>query len=301
MTKKKPAPITLEQTVSESLETILRHNFMYLLEWEQTARTWESIRGVHQMRVAFRRMRSALYVFRSALPRSTRKKWQKEVRYLASRLGRARDLDVLIDEGLNAVEGKLTLRGQEKLTALAYQHRQVAYEQVIEMLDSDRYATFKREFSAWINARQWEHEELKKKSRKNLSMNINPFSRKILDKLVSRALGTGDPVDQESVKDMHLLRIEFKKLRYAAEFFAPIIEGLDDFIFHLKKLQDLLGVMNDVLVMQGLLEHMLENETDHDLIEYAGGLVGWRTHEYYEMLDTFEDRMQILVATKNAW
>ena len=45
---------------------------------------------------------------------------------------------------------------------------------------------------------------------------------------------------------MHKLRIECKKLRYAAEFFMPVFAGMDDFIGHMKGLQDLLGVMNDV-------------------------------------------------------
>ncbi|MEL0584587.1 MAG: hypothetical protein AAES65_06880 [Candidatus Thiodiazotropha sp. (ex. Lucinoma kazani)] len=47
MTKKTktPAPLNPEQTVSEAFEAILRHNFNYLLAWEQSARSWDDIEG----------------------------------------------------------------------------------------------------------------------------------------------------------------------------------------------------------------------------------------------------------------
>ncbi len=296
MSNKPSAIVTSEQTVSEAFETIFRHNFNYLLEWEQAARSWEeNTRGLHQIRVALRRMRSALFIFRSAISRGVSKKWSKELRYLAGQLGMARDLDVLIDEGLGAVQGKLTLRGQKKFTALVYQHREEAYKQVHQLLDGDRYITFKTDFSAWLDGKEWENGALKKKCRKNLSLNIIPYSDRTLRRLEHHTLGACHLVDKSSAEEMHLLRIKFKKLRYAAEFFAPALEGLDEFIVHTKQLQDLLGLMNDVSVMQRLLERMLIGKTDYELIEYAGGLVGWRTCQYHQVLDTFDDRLEELV------
>ena len=97
------------------------------------------------------------------------------------------------------------------------------------------------------------------------------------------------------------LRIECKKLRYAAELFTPVLNGLDDFVGHMKRLQNLLGIMNDVSVMQHLLEPMLENETDHEVVEYAGGLVGWRTCEFYNLVDTFDDRWEEFTNAKHPW
>ena len=298
---KTPAPITPDQTVSEAFQTILQHNFNYLVEWEEEARSWENIEGVHQTRVSFRRMRSAVSSFRSAVPRGASKEWNGELRYLASQLGMARDLDVFIDEGLGAIEGKLTLRGRTRLTELARHHREIAYESVNAMLDSDRYATFKKDFPAWLDEKAWERGEMKEKHRKNLSMNVVPFARKLLDSLERRVLEAGSHVNRESAKEMHSLRIECKKLRYAAEFFTPILKGLDDFVGHMKRLQNLLGIMNDVSVMQHLLEPMLENETDHEVVEYAGGLVGWRTCEFYNLVDTFDDRWEEFTNAKHPW
>lgn len=301
MTKSDPASIRSDQTVSDALQTILRHEFNHLLEWEQVARSSENIKGVHKTRVAFRRMRSALFVFRSAVPRRVSKKCSKEIRYLAGQLGMARDLDVLVDEGLDAVRGKLTLRGERKLAARVYPQREKAYKKVNSMLDSERYATFKTDFSNWIDEKGWEQGDLKDKNRENLSLNIDSFARDTLTQLERKTLGEGEALDQQYAEDMHLLRIKFKKLRYAAQFFVPVLDGLDEYIYHIKKLQDLLGIVNDVMIMQQLLAEMLEDETDPEIYEYAGGLVGWRTHQYYQMLDSFEYRLDNFVNVNCPW
>ena len=66
-------------------------------------------------------------------------------------MGMARDLDVFIDEGIGGVSGILPLPGEEKLIELAKQHQARAYETVVEMLDSNRYALFKQEFALWLD------------------------------------------------------------------------------------------------------------------------------------------------------
>jgi len=298
---KSQAPVRADQTVSQTLAEILQHNFEYLLQWEETARSWHDIEGVHQMRVSFRRMRSVLSSFQSAVPKDVSRHWSAELGWLASQLGMARDLDVFIDEGLRAIWGKLPLPGQEQMLALAEHHRARAYEEVRAMLDGERYARMKKEFPEWFNSAAWEQAELSDKARKKLNLSMTAFSRKLLDRLERRVLEAGTDVDKYDVQQMHRLRIECKKLRYGAEFFSPITPGLDAFIGHMKGLQDLLGTMNDVSVMEHLLELVLEGQSDSDVLRYSGGLVGWRTRQYYELLDGFEDRWHEFVHAKHPW
>ena len=63
---------------------------------------------------------------------------------------------------------------------------------------------------------------------------------------------------------------------------------MDEFIGHMKGLQDLLGVMNDVAVMRGLLDQVLAGEDEAEALQYAGGIVGWRTCYNHELLYDFE-------------
>jgi len=299
---KAPAPVHPDQNASEAFATILEHNFAYLQEWEDAARSWEDIEGVHQFRVTIRRMRSALTLFQNAIPKAASDAVGEEMRWVAGELGLARDLDVFISEGLAAVAEKLPLPGIERLRQLAEARRARVYrEQVAVMLDSERYRRFKDDFRVWLNDRAWEKAELKKKQAKRQSMDILRYSRELMDKQERRVLSAGSHVDRDDAVAMHQLRIECKKLRYAAEFFRPLFSGMDTFISHMKGLQDLLGTMNDVAVTRQLLDELLAEGADHEVLVYAGGLIGWRTCDFCHMLDRFDLYWEEFVEAKHPW
>lgn len=304
MTKQKArrsVPLQADLSVSAACGAILRHNFDEMLSWEGAARSWEDAEGVHQMRVSCRRMRAALSAFRSAVPKAVSGRWSEELGWAASQLGPARDLDVFITEGLAAVRDKLPLPGYDRLLDLAQQRRAVAYEAVRTMLDSDRYAELRQDFPHWLETAAWEQAELSSAQRHKLDMPIGNYARKLLDRLERRVLEAGTDVDKEAPEKMHRLRIEFKKLRYGAEFFAPIIPGLDDFIGRLKGLQDLLGTLNDVAVTSHLLDDIVADEADAELVRYSGAIIGWRTRQALELLDHFEHRWHEFLHAKHPW
>jgi CHAD domain-containing protein len=294
-------PLHRGMTVSAALAEILRHNFEDMTQWEAKARSWDDIEGVHQMRVTSRRMRAALSSFRSAVPKEVSRHWSEELGWVASQLGRARDLDVFIAEGLASVRERLPLPGADKLSTLAEQHRAAAYEVVRAMLDSDRYAQIKLAFPQWAETRAWEQADLAEEQRTRLDMDVAKYARKRLDRSERKVLEAGTDLNKNDARQLHRLRIQCKKLRYAAEFFSTITPGLDVYITRLKGLQDLLGVLNDVSVTSGLLEDLLAGQSDPDVIRYSGGLVGWRTRQSYELLDGFEDHWQAFVQAKHPW
>ena len=298
---KKHAHIEPDWSVSQTVEAILLHNLKYLEEWEEAAQNWRDIEGVHQVRVTFRRMRSALNTFRMAIPRKVSREWSDRMRDLVSRLGPARDRDVFIDEGLGSIGDLLDLPGRDNLEKIAKKARSKAYKDVVSMLGSAEYARFKKEFRAWCENREWERAELKNKQRTLLEGGTLPFARKVLDCQERRVLEAGAHVDKHDTKAMHKLRIECKKLRYGAEFFAPVFSGIDGFIGHMKGLQDLLGVMNDVSVMRELFDQILDGVNDAETLQYAGGIVGWRTCDYHHLLNGFEQRWEEFVEAKHPW
>ena len=298
---KKHATIEPEWSVSETVQVVLLHNLEYLQQWQGAARNWEDIEGVHQTRVTFRRMRSALNTFRMVVPKKVSKEWSDAMRDLASRLGPARDLDVFIDEALGDIGDKLALPGRQKLERIARKSREKAYRDVVDMLDSRDYARFKEGFQAWCANRAWEQADLKAKHRELLEGGTAAFARKVLDRQERRVLEAGAHVDKHDADAMHRLRIECKKLRYSAEFFLSVFPGMDDFIGHMKGLQDLLGVMNDVAVMRHLFDQMLKDVSDHEVLEYAGGIIGWRTCYYHEHLYDFDRLWDEFVEAKHPW
>lgn len=299
---KAPSPINAAQTASEAFATLLRHDFDQVLIWQDTARNWDDIEGVHQMRVGFRRMRSVLSLFRDSIPRQATKAWGDEMRWIAGELGPARDLDVFIAEGLGPIADLLPLPGAERLLKLAEKRRAEVYqERVALMLDSERFQQFRADFPGWLDNRVWEKAHLKKKQVKRLHTGVVGYARKLLDKQERRVLAAGTHVDRDVAAEMHQLRIECKKLRYAAEFFRPLFGGMDVFIGHMKGLQDLLGVMNDVAVTHQLLDDLLIGSSDREVYIYAGGLIGWRSCDFRHLLLRFDDYWEELVEAKHPW
>ncbi|MFZ0255372.1 MAG: CHAD domain-containing protein [Gammaproteobacteria bacterium] len=299
--QKKYPSVNTTQSVSEAFATILVHNVHALVAWEKAAKSGKDIEGVHQVRVALRRMRSALTVFRPAIPRTVTDSWAQQMRQFASSLGPARDLDVFISEGLAPLTEHLPLPGAKPLMALAESHRAIAYDPVRTMLQSPEYHRFKKDFRDWMRTQGWRSARLAKGERERLDSPALTFAREVLNQRLRKVLKTGRDADQNSADEMHRLRIECKKLRYAVEFFLPLFEGMEDFVAHMKKLQDLLGVMHDVAVMPALIDGFLEAEDDRQAYRYAGVLIGWRAREYYDLKDSFRSRWEELAEAPVPW
>ncbi|MBF0371219.1 MAG: CHAD domain-containing protein [Magnetococcales bacterium] len=287
-----PMPIHVSQTVTEAFGLIMRHNFEVMLKWAPIAYDGRDIEGVHQVRVSLRRMRSALVIFRKAIPREILDTWSQEMRWVAGELGPARDLDVFIDEGLGAMTGKIPqaqgeeiaqilVDGEKRLGNLSRKHRDKAYTQVRDMFDSDRYEAFRKGFDAWLKSNAWFDADLPGDYRLKLMKPISSYAIKVLNKRLLRVMRDGSRIDELPIEALHELRIDCKKLRYATEFFKPLFakKGMDRFIGRLKKLQGVLGTMNDVSVMPDLVEGILEG-ADSPANHYAGVLIGWRARQY---------------------
>jgi inorganic triphosphatase YgiF len=87
---------------------------------------------------------------------------------------------------------------------------------------------------------------------------------------------------------LHKLRIEAKKMRYALEFFGNLFEGkmISKAIKALSSLQDSLGGLNDAAVGRRLLKELVRTHPDYDAppqIAHAFGLVtGWQANRLAE-------------------
>lgn len=271
-----------KHTTNKAFEIILRSNFDNMLAWAPIAYHNEHIEGVHQVRVALRRLRSVVSVFRKAIPRDITDAWNQEMRWVATGFGPARDLDVFIDEGLNAMAGKIPLQsGEKKLRALATKHQDAAYADVKTLMDGDRYKNFVTNFDLWIKDRGWFQVEMPAETRADLGKSVVTYAKKVMKKRLATVLHTGENMETMSDEALHQLRIECKKLRYATEFFSTLFdpEGMATFTQQLKEVQGHLGIMNDVAVMPDLLDKVLGTSKDPELYKYAGALLGWRCHQ----------------------
>jgi inorganic triphosphatase YgiF len=112
--------------------------------------------GQHQMRVALRRMRSALTLFDGVLPMMQAGWLKGESQWVGSALGGARNWDVFLEDVLAPLEAKRP--GDTSLAALREQcetARARYYESAREAIQSPRYTAFVLNFSRWLDEAAW--------------------------------------------------------------------------------------------------------------------------------------------------
>lgn len=297
MTHQIATSVNPRQTVEEAFEHILEANLATVKEFEPVAIAGEDIEGVHQMRVGLRRMRSSLNVFRVAIPRKFTRPLAREMRWAARTLDGARDLDVYITENFPGKGGKY----QQQMQRIARDHREEAYSRVKGIVQSKRYLAFNREIVNWLETKAW-RDQLSEEERKVLRRKITPFACRVLEKHQEDILEAGKEIDKMDSEALHRLRIECKKLRYAAEFFAPLYgERMKDFTGHLKSLQDLLGTLHDSAVLPGLQKDLLKDTRNSKLKRLAGKLEGKRERESKEIRKNLMARWQAFSEAERPW
>ncbi|MCC6136872.1 MAG: CHAD domain-containing protein [Candidatus Contendobacter sp.] len=242
---------TVEDAFSAMVSACLRH-----AEANRPAVLDGQIEGVHQMRVAFRRLRSGLKIFRPRIPRMASAELVEEIRWLNGWLGPARDWDVFLEEGLTPVfsrfprkRGLLLFRGKaERLRRNHHQALQAA-------LTEPRYPLLLQRFADWLDRRAW-RQDLSDAQQEALVEPALAFATPLLERDLRRVIKQGEAFAELSDEKRHQLRIRIKELRYALDFFASLYPApaVKAYLGALSALQDCLGIMNDIAVARRLLD-----------------------------------------------
>ena len=286
-----------KQTVEAAFEHILRTNLASIERWEPVAVAGKDIEGVHEIRVGLRRMRSALTLFRSAIPPRVTKPLAKDLRWAAKALDRARDLDVYIAKNLSAKRKK----PHAKMRALAKKQREEAYNRVRLVIKGKRYQSVKMQLADWLDANRW-NRALSKQERKVVERKVTPFASDVLESHRIKVLQNGKHIQRLDSEALHDLRIECKKLRYATEFFRPLYGArMKPFTKHLKELQEMLGMLHDIAVMTGLQQDLLKDCENSKLRRVAVKLETRGQREAETISDNLMQRWQMFSQAERPW
>lgn len=208
--------------------------------------------GVHQMRVGLRRLRAALAI--SGLPKSDQafEALREEAGQIAGNLGAARDLDVFASGYLalarkheDALGGTGAL---EPLAARVEVERKIAWENAVETAGAPSTQQFLLHASQLIEARL---AGITAAPVPALLVSARAFASAALSRAMKRVVKQGRGFPHQSAEDIHRLRLAIKRLRYAAEFFAPLFTAERErtrskaFLKSLSRLQDHFGHVND--------------------------------------------------------
>jgi triphosphatase len=265
---------------AESLEAVFTHSIGHLLEvalfYAPIARLGLDSEGVHQLRVALRRLRSVLKVFRPVSDGPESRALDGALRDLLKLLGPARDWDVFL-AGIGAEMAALLPedRRMRSLLRAAEGERQAAYHALAAVLDGPAWRLALLEGLNFLTTRPW---RLRADAEAQANLNAPPhgFAATVLEKRWQRLRKAGAEVATMAPEALHELRLDAKRLRYAAEVFAPVFphKAARRFQRRLADLQEELGRSNDAAVARGLMQ-ALDRDKDMGRAWAIGAVEGW--------------------------
>jgi triphosphatase len=257
------------------------------------------VEGVHQMRVALRRLRAAFSLFRQVLGRENIVTLLVEVNWLADTLGKARDIDVFVTQTLPAVTIDFKHHtGLQKLRNKALKAQIAAYKDVRAALSSQRYHHFLKNLANWLENESW-HKDIENPKHNN----VLDIAITALDWRYHQLRQCGKHLSRMHPEKRHAARIAAKKLRYTAEFFTSLYPSAKSraFINNLSQLQNHLGILNDIATIENLLHQLIGSSADKSLDEALYIIVGWNACNSIRSLEKTDEVWKAFISKKPFW
>ncbi len=243
-----------------------------MLKESRGVRLGEDPECLHRMRVASRRLRSALSLFESLFEGKETRRWRREVGGMARALGDGRDLDVQIQylETYIADCGDRGLRpGPERLLLRLRQRREGLQRTIVSSLDAffdgPTPSAMAEAFRGLL-----ERDFLCGAPKED---DLGDRVAEALFPLLARLLSfSGSARCPEDVEGLHSMRIAAKRLRYAVEIFLPHLgEGGEPLLDEARSLQALLGRIHDDDVWIAFLPDFIDEERRRTVAFYGHG------------------------------
>ncbi len=258
-------PIQLTDSIDLAGKKILSQAFSQMLQANNNGQIEEDPEVVHDMRVSIRQMRSVLRLLGSNYGKVGRN-YRNQLRGFAQTLGQIRDLDVLIAD---VDRYHRSLRATKKKEALQLvmnrfqQQRAKALSRWQKTQNSKSYRKFVKQFTAFLSDTDGN----------NLSpstLQVRHIVPMLLHERLAQVRRYDGLLEGAPVELFHRLRVDVKRLRYAVTFFQPVLgTSANDFIEHLKVMQDNLGRLNDISVGTRLLKSLKKLDADEKAIVKA--------------------------------
>ncbi len=265
---------------ARSVEACFTRALGHLLEvashYAPMARAGTEMEGVHQLRVAMRRLRSVLKVFRPVTDAPESRALDDALQGFLKLLGPARDWDVF----LAGIGTKMTAllpedRRMRALLRAAEAERQAAYQGLATALDGPAWRGVLLAGIAFLHGKPW-RDGADPERLAALDAAPQDFAALVLGKRWRKLRKAGEDIEELEPEALHELRLDAKRLRYAAEVLAPVFpsKATRRFQRRLSALQEELGLSNDASVAR-LLVRQLERDKDAGRAWAIGIVEGW--------------------------
>ncbi|HUB46024.1 MAG TPA: CHAD domain-containing protein [Acetobacteraceae bacterium] len=217
--------------------------------------------GLHQMRVAIRRLRTALRFFKPHLEKHAVARFDAELRRIGRVFGEARDWDVFCLEILPETLADGAAGWREMLPEPAQERRNAAYRDAVEEIQAPAFTALVLGLAAWAEQGRGKAFLVGDHA---LHRPVAALCPVLLDRLADKVERRGRHIEHGSDTDRHALRKSVKKLRYAIDYVAGAYprEATKAYLHACEHLQHSLGTINDAVAATGLVERLAEGRSD---------------------------------------
>jgi triphosphatase len=265
--------------------------------------------GVHQMRVGLRRLRAGLSLFSVILHDPQTAAIKAELKWLAGELGPARELDVLVQRVVTPVKRqRRRWRGMPSLSHEIAGRREAALKRAQDAVLSSRFRALTLAVAAWLQTGQWTNPQ-DDLVRDRGDLPIASYAAEQLTRRWRKLRKKGQALSELDATGRHKLRIQAKKLRYAAEFFASLfpnkraVRRRKQYLSALERLQDGLGDLNDIAVHEKRMAALsVDDHRSNPSRAFAAGLLTGRENARIEAATRAADEAYVdLVKIRQFW
>ena len=254
--------------------------------------------AVHQMRVALRRLRAAISLFSDVVNDDRINTIKTELKWLAQELGPARDLDTLIIEVLKPLRKQYATEwGVVSISKMFARQRLKNYRRSQEAVQSARFRTLILDTAEWVEAGPWSiSEDPLMRAHRDMPIEIRAVEQ--LSQRRKKIRRRGAKIGDLSPEQLHGLRIQVKKARYAAEFFSSVYPGkksakrCENILSALMRFQNCLGGINDIATRKALFADIIARpgrgltaEQNRQRAFAAGLIIGNQQAQIRHLLD----------------
>jgi inorganic triphosphatase YgiF len=270
--RRAPVELPRDATIAAAFQAIAHSTLQCMAANAELLRQKVEPDAVHQLRVAARTLRSELSTFKTVLADQQFERVNSELRWIAKACDQARNLDVFADDTV-APAAKLSPppAGLEALSPAIDAAREHARADVGEAVASARFRDLLIEVTGWVETGDW-------LTGGAACQPARDFAAQALQRRRRKLLKDGRDLADGTDEERHRVRIDAKKLRYAAEGFESLFgqKSARRFIDRLKQLQDELGALNDLATAQHMIPTL---GLPAEAALAAGELVGLKASE----------------------
>jgi len=257
-------PVSADTSAADVVRAAIGAAVTLLLDHDAVVRAGQDPEGVHQARVATRRLRAHLRAFADVLEPETAPRLRDELAWLAELLGAVRDTDVLSDR-LRSAGNELPEPGAVRsVVSLLDRGLEQARSALLEALAGPRYLTLLDQLVTYCRSGV-----LPRAADLPAAELLLPAVRQTWSRLRREVREAGKTPSDER---LHSIRIRAKRARYAGEALAPIVgKRADAYARAAARLQTVLGEHQDAVVTWTWLR---ENAQEGRIEGFTAGQLG---------------------------